>query len=49
MTTDELERVRHAYETANAGDVSEIVGLFNPDTEWRGVERGHLWWRRAPS
>ena len=22
---------------------------FTPDTVWRGIERGFLWWRRAPS
>lgn len=48
MTTEALDRVRRAYETANDGDVSELVALFDSDTEWRGVERGLLWWRRAP-
>jgi ketosteroid isomerase-like protein len=47
--SDVLERVRQAYETATAGDVSELVALFDPDTVWRGVERGRLWWRNAPS
>ncbi len=49
MATDAFDLVRHAYETANAGDVSELAGLFDLDTEWRGIERGFLWRRRAPS
>jgi hypothetical protein len=22
-----------------------FLALLAPDLEWRGVERGHLWWR----
>jgi hypothetical protein len=25
------------------------VALFDTNLAWRGVQRGHLWWRRAPS
>ena len=49
MATETLDRVKHAYEAANDGDVTVLAGLFEPDTVWRGVERGRLWWRSAPS
>jgi ketosteroid isomerase-like protein len=49
MASDPYAVVRQAYEAANEGDVSLLAGLFEPDTEWRGVERGLLWWKRAPS
>jgi len=45
----QLDIVRRAYEAANDGDVGELAELFDPDTVWRGVESGHLWWRSAPS
>jgi ketosteroid isomerase-like protein len=47
--TEALGRVRRAYQAAGDGDLAELIGLFDRDTVWRGVERGHLWWRRAPS
>jgi ketosteroid isomerase-like protein len=49
VSAETLERVRRAYEVANDGDFSQLVELFGPDTEWRGIERGFLWWRSAPS
>jgi ketosteroid isomerase-like protein len=49
VAAETLERVRRAYELANEGDFSELLGLFGADTEWRGIERGFLWWRNAPS
>jgi len=45
----DLEKLKAAYEAANEGDVDALVGLFNPDTVWLGIESGFLWWRRAPS
>lgn len=49
MNAPDLEKLQAAYEAANEGDVDALAGLFNPDTVWRGVERGFLWWRHAPS
>lgn len=49
MTSASVERVEAAYQALNAGDPGPVAGLFAPDTVWRGVERGFLWWRRAPS
>ena len=41
--------VRDAYAALNEGDPGPLAGLFSPDTVWRGIEHGFLWWRRAPS
>lgn len=45
----DAERVQQAFDAAAGGDVEPLVELMAPGLEWRGVERGHLWWRRAPS
>ena len=49
MTSAALESVRAAYEALNDGDPEPLARLFTRDTVWRGVERGFLWWRKAPS
>jgi ketosteroid isomerase-like protein len=49
MTSPSLEPIRAAYEALNDGDPASLSSLFMPDAVWRGVERGLLWWRRAPS
>jgi ketosteroid isomerase-like protein len=49
MTSPVLESVRAAYRALNDGDPEPLARLFAPGTVWRGVERGFLWWRRAPS
>jgi hypothetical protein len=38
-----------AYDEAIAGDLGPLVALFHDDLHWRGLERGHLWWRKAPA
>ncbi len=43
------DKLTAAYEAANAGDLDALANLFTPDAVWRGIERGHLWWKRAPS
>ncbi len=42
-------RVQAAFDAAISGDLEPLVSLFDPRLEWRGVRRGRLWWRRAPS
>jgi ketosteroid isomerase-like protein len=32
----------------NRGDVGPFVALLDDDVDWRGVTRGHLWWKRTP-
>lgn len=49
MARDAIDRVREAYEALNRGDPEPLAALFGPETVWRGVERGFLGWRRAPS
>jgi hypothetical protein len=49
LNRTDAERVQQALDAAIDGDVEPFVALLAPDLEWRGVERGHLWWRRAPS
>jgi len=41
--------VQRAFDAAVAGDVDPLVGLFSPDLDWSGLERGHLWWKKAPA
>lgn len=49
MRSAEFEVIRAAYEALNRGDPEPLAGLFNHDTVWRGIERGFLWWRQAPT
>jgi len=49
VTSADVEKLKGAYEAANEGNVDALAGLFAPTTVWRGTERGHLWWRKAPS
>jgi hypothetical protein len=44
-----VARLREAAEAFNAGDPEPFVALLDPQLEWRGITRGHLWWRRTPS
>jgi len=45
----DAERVQAAFDAAVAGDVDALVSMFDPSLEWRGVARGHLWWRHTPA
>lgn len=49
MSEADVERIQHAFDAAIGGDVEPLVMSMAPDLEWRGVERGHMWWRTAPS
>ena len=44
-----IDRIRAAVEALAAGDAEPFASLFAEDAEWRGVTRGHLWWRQTPS
>jgi ketosteroid isomerase-like protein len=44
----DTEAVQQAYDAAIAGDPDPLVDLLHPDLNWSGLERGHLWWRKAP-
>lgn len=48
MLLDGLTLIKSVYTAAIAGDV-ELVTLLAPDLEWRGVQKGRLWWRHTPS
>lgn len=44
-----IEKLRAAAEALNRGDPAPFASLFADDAEWRGISRGHLWWKRTPS
>jgi ketosteroid isomerase-like protein len=46
---DILPGLSEALEAMNRGDVEPVVALLDPDVDWRGRKRGHLWWRHTPS
>jgi hypothetical protein len=48
MATVDAQNLQRAYDEAVAGDVGPLVDLMHTDLDWRGLERGHLWWRKAP-
>ncbi len=43
-----IDRLRLAAEALNDGDPEPWAALMADDSEWRGVSRGHLWWKRTP-
>ena len=44
-----IDQLRAAADALNQGDADPFAALFAEDAEWRGVTRGHLWWKHAPS
>ena len=44
-----IDQVRAAAEALSEGDPGPLAALLADDAEWRGVPRGHLWWKRTPS
>jgi ketosteroid isomerase-like protein len=44
-----IEQLRLAADALGRGDPEPFVSLFAEGAEWRGVSRGHLWWKRTPS
>jgi ketosteroid isomerase-like protein len=49
MSANDAARVQSAFDAAVGGDVEPLVSMLHPSLEWRGVTRGHLWWRNTPS
>jgi len=49
VPSTDADRVQAAFDAAVAGDVDELVSMFDPGLEWRGPTRGHLWWRHTPA
>ena len=49
VTASVIERLREATEALNDGDPGPFASMFAEDAEWRGIPRGHLWWKHAPS
>jgi ketosteroid isomerase-like protein len=43
-----IDRLRAAAAALNERDPEPFARLMADDSEWRGVSRGHLWWRRTP-
>ena len=43
------EQIEAAVRAYSEGDIEPLVALLDPEVDWRGVTRGHLWWRRTPS
>jgi ketosteroid isomerase-like protein len=41
--------IQAAFDAAVSGDLDPLVALFDANLDWRGLERGHLWWRHAPA
>jgi len=44
-----IEQLRAATEALNEGDPAPFAALMADDSEWRGVSRGHLWWKQTPA
>lgn len=49
VTASMIDRLREAAEALNGGDPGPFASMFAEDAEWRGLPRGHLWWKRTPS
>jgi hypothetical protein len=43
-----IEQLRVAADALNEGNPEPFASLMASDSEWRGVSRGHLWWKQAP-
>jgi len=44
-----IDQLRAAAESLNRGDPEPFAALMAEHCEWRGISRGHLWWKRTPS
>jgi ketosteroid isomerase-like protein len=44
-----VEQLQEAAHALGRGDPEPFVSLMAEDAEWRGIPRGHLWWKDTPS
>jgi ketosteroid isomerase-like protein len=44
-----IDELRAAADALNRGDPEPFAALIAPDSEWRGVAHGHLWWKQTPA
>ena len=49
MAATDVELVRNGFSAAARGDIEPLVALFDENMQWRGIERGVLWWRHSPA
>jgi hypothetical protein len=49
ILSDVVDQLRAAAEALSQGDPEPLASLFAEDAEWRGLSRGHLWWKHTPS
>jgi ketosteroid isomerase-like protein len=45
----DANQLQRCFDAAVSGDLDPLVSLLDPDLDWKGLERGHLWWRKAPA
>jgi len=44
-----IDQLRVAAEALGRGDPEPFVALIAEGNEWRGISRGHLWWKQTPT
>ncbi|MBV8480876.1 MAG: hypothetical protein JOY72_11315 [Actinobacteria bacterium] len=44
-----IEQLQAAADSLRKGDPGPFTALLAEDAEWRGISRGHLWWKQTPS
>ena len=49
MADANVELLSNGFSAAVRGDIEPLVALFDDNMQWRGIERGVLWWRHAPA
>lgn len=43
-----IANLRAAADALAKGDPELFASLFAEGAEWRGLSRGHLWWKQTP-
>jgi len=49
MADDVIDQLREAADALGNGDAEPFASLFAEGAEWRGLARGHLWWKTTPA
>ena len=44
-----IDQLKVATDALNEGNPEPFASLMAPDSEWRGVSHGHLWWKQTPA